>query len=164
MEIPRIPISTVISLAVVIGVIYGYEKIKNAFGSSASAQAFATSHPWLASLGISLGFKTPTGSIPDVTGAAGAQASTTAQASAEGSAAAQGITTAGSSYTSQAFYDSCLQDYSYDNNFDTSLSAQGTAGWTWLSYQAWVASGYPTLPNSQNVSVDSNGVFHNQYE
>jgi hypothetical protein len=164
MEIPKIPISTVVSLAVVVGIIYGYEKIKNAFSSTATAAAFATAHPNLAALAISLGFKTPGGSVPDTTGAAGSKEAAVSQAAAEGSAAAEGITTEGSAYTSEAFYDACLQDYAFDNNFETSLAAQGTSGWTWKTYSAWVAAGYPTLPHAEYVSVDTNGVFHNQYE
>lgn len=165
--------STVVSIAMVGGVIFAYEKIKAIFSTQASAQAFATAHPNLAALAISLGFKTPGGLAPDVTGASGAKAAATAQLESEGLPTTPGnvaatesgsneIPAAGS--TSQAYYDVALQQYAYVNNFDTSLDAQGSTGWPWVSYAAWLNAGTPALPSAALVSVDGNGQFHNQYE
>lgn len=141
----------VISLAGVIAIISAYEYFKKQFSDPTSAQNFATAHPNLASLAISLGFKDKTGHVPDVTGAAGA-------------AATQEAFTAVVNDKSQGFYDSALQQYSYDMGLDKSLDGQGTAGWPWTSYQNWVGAGYPTLPTAGDVQVDAHGVYHNEYE
>ncbi|MDE2020404.1 MAG: hypothetical protein KGJ13_08720, partial [Patescibacteria group bacterium] len=89
-----------------------YEKIKAAFSTQQGAQALANSSPALASLAISLGFKTPAGWVPDVTGAAGQKAS-------------QQAFDAVVNPTSQGFYNASLLEYARDNGFETSLSAQG---------------------------------------
>ena len=97
-----------------------------------------------------LGGKT-SGPITDVTGLVGSAASTAAYAAVVND-------------HSQGFYNSALQEYSYDANFDTTLAGQGTSGWPWTSYDNWVSNGYPALPTASSVTVDANGVYHNEYQ
>lgn len=147
----KIPFTAIASLAAVGGIIFAYEHFKNIFSNPTTAQAFATSHPNLAALAISLGFKSTTGSIPDVTGASGAQAESEAFNAVVNN-------------QSQGFYNAALQEYAYDQGLDTSLDAQGTTSWPWKSYSAWVNAGYPALPGASVVTVDANGVYHNAYD
>ena len=88
--------------------------------------------------------------IPDTTESAGAKAAT------DGFNA---VVNRGS----QGFYNAALQQYAYDNQFDTSLQAQGTDGWPWTSYDAWKQAGDPHLPGEEAVSNDDHGVYHNDY-
>lgn len=143
--------STVISLGLVVGAFALYSKFKAAFATDATAQAFADKNPNLAALAISLGFKTPTGHLPDTTGAAGATAEQTAFNAVVND-------------NSQGFYNAALAQYAHDNGFDTSLAAQGSTGWPWKSYADWANADYPALPTAGSVSVDSHGVYHNTFE
>src|ERR1035441_5833976 len=64
---------------------------------------------------------------------------------------------------SQGFYNACLQQYSYDQGNGGALDAQGGPGWPWTSFDNWAAMNYPPLPSMASVTVDSNGVYHNDY-
>lgn len=144
-------LGSLITLAGVIAAIVGYEKLKGIFSNPTTSQAFADSHPNLAALGISLGLVPKGTKQPDTTGTAGQQAEENAY-------------TAVVNDQSQGFYNSALQEFSFNAGLDTALAGQGTDGWPWLSYAAWVAAGYPPLPTAQFVMVDAHGVYHNEYE
>lgn len=88
--------------------------------------------------------------IPDPTGSAGAK---TTKVAFDAVANRQ----------SQGFYDAALQQFAYDNDFATALSAQGSTNWKWGSYSSWVNSGMPHLQGEEAVSVDDHGVWHNDY-
>ncbi len=64
---------------------------------------------------------------------------------------------------SQGFYNSAMQQTSYDDGNQSSLDVQGTDKWPWTSYDVWVKAGYPPLPNSSLISAGSDGVYHNEY-
>ena len=64
---------------------------------------------------------------------------------------------------SQGFYMAALQQFSFDAGNNVSFDSQGTPGWPWHSYDEWVSLQYPALPSAGSVTVDSDGVFHNDY-
>ncbi len=164
--------SGILVLGGVVGLVCGYEYLKDVFSTQANAQAFANAHPNLAAIAITLGFKTPQNQVPDVTGASGANTSAASQLATEGispspstiAAVESGTAIPAAGSISQAYYDCALQEYAFDNSFNSSLAAQGSTGWPWVSYDAWVAAGYPALPTASLISVDANGIFSNQYE
>lgn len=87
-------------------------------------QDFANNHPNMAAVAASFGVTGPGGQIPDVTGTSGAAASATAQTT----------TYSGS----QGDYDVHLAAYAKAHGYPTALSAQGTDGWPWKTYDDWV--------------------------
>lgn len=115
-------------LIVVVSILTFINKLKN---DPKAAQDFADNHPNLAALLISAGVFS-SGKIPDITGALGQSISDNAQTETYNN--------------SQGNYDVKLSAYAKAHGFPTSLSAQGSSGWPWLTYAAWVDAGMPTLP------------------
>ena len=108
-------------ILLIVYVVYAiYEAVKG---------GLTTALPWWLSW---LGVKPTSGNLPDTTGSLGAQIS--AQAQTTTYAASQGA------------YDVALSAYATAQGFPTSLSAQGTTGWPWVSYDAWITAGMPSLP------------------
>ena len=98
-----------------------------------------------------LGQLPPGTKIEDITGDAGTNAETTAM---------QTVT----NNHSQGFYNAALQQFSYDAGNNSALDSQGTPGWPWHSYSEWISLQYPALPSAGSVTVDSDGVYHNDYQ
>lgn len=84
---------------------------------------------WWANL---FGFLKPGTQIKDTTGQAGDALSANTQTETYNS--------------SQGSYDVKLANYAKAQGLPTSLSAQGTSGWPWVSYDSWVSAGMPALP------------------
>lgn len=129
-------------------IVYKLWSLINEFKTN--GQAFADKNPNLASLFISAGIKTDTGQIPDVTGTSGSNAEAKAFKSVVND-------------HSQGFYNAALQQTAYDDGLQTSLDEQGTDQWPWKNYDNWKSKGYPALPNADAVTVDGDGIYHNDY-
>lgn len=122
-----------------------------AFGAYKLFQYFKVKWPGVSSWWANLFGKLPPGTpIPDTTGTAGEQASQKAFASVV-------------NRNSQGFYNAALQQFANDNEFATSLLAQGSTNWPWTSYDSWVRAGEPHLPGEEAVYADDNGNWHNDY-